>query len=69
MVLKMVPERLKGEQATIPENPLPTSSVELVAQDEATSTAKSPTYAMVQWKPAGRKDENPTKGISHSFYQ
>jgi RNA 3'-terminal phosphate cyclase len=45
---KRVPERLEGEQATIPivEKPLPTSSVELVAQDEAiaaTSTAKSPT--------------------------
>lgn len=41
-------ERLEGEQATIPivEKPLPTSSVELVAQDEAiaaTSTPKSPT--------------------------
>lgn len=58
MVLKMVPERLKGEQATIPivENPLPTSSVELVAQDEAiaaTSTAKSPTYGSVE---AGREE-------------
>jgi len=45
---KIVPERLEGEQATIPivEEPLPTRSVELVAQDEAiaaTSTAKSPT--------------------------
>jgi hypothetical protein len=45
---KRVPDRLEGEQATIPivEKPLPTSSVELVAQDEAiaaTSTAKSPT--------------------------
>lgn len=45
---------------------------QLVAQDEAiaaTSTAKSPTYGSVEAKPAGRKDDNPTKGISHSFYQ